>query len=383
MEFETRAIHVGQEPEAQTGAVVVPIFQTSTYAQPDVGVHKGHEYSRTSNPTRDALQTCIASLEGGRHGFAFSSGMGAIGSLMTLFEAGDRVLCSDDVYGGTFRLFDKIFKNLGLVFDYVDMTDLDAVAAKLEAGPRLVWVESPTNPMLKICDISAIARLCHDRGALLGVDNTFMSPFFQRPLELGADIVMHSATKYLGGHSDVVGGILVVADDGLAERIAFAQNSFGAIPGPMDSWLLLRGLKTLALRMERHQSNATAVARHLAAHPRVREVIYPGLENHPGHALQKEQGHGFGGMISLRLDADLEGTKTFCRATQLFFLAESLGGVESLLEHPAIMTHASVPPETRQALGITDNFVRLSVGIESREDLLADLDQALDQMAAS
>ena len=378
MRFSTKAIHVGQEPEATTGAVVVPIFQTSTYAQPDVGVHKGHEYSRTSNPTRDAYQACIAALENARHGYAFGSGMGAISTIMTLFKAGDHILSSDDVYGGTFRVFDKVFRNFGLDYSFADTSDLDALAAAIRPETRMVWIESPTNPMLKISDIAAIADLCHRKGLLLGVDNTFMSPYFQRPLELGADLVMHSSTKYLGGHSDVVGGVVCTNHDQVAERIKFSQNAMGAVMGPFDAWLTLRGLKTLALRMERHQKNALAVARFLEAHDDVREVIYPGLESHPGHALQARQAHGFGGMISLRLKGDLEAARRFCRSTKLFFLAESLGGVESLLEHPAIMTHASVPAETRAALGITDDFVRLSVGIEDSRDLIEDLRKGLE-----
>ncbi|MEZ6196364.1 MAG: cystathionine gamma-synthase [Planctomycetota bacterium] len=377
MRIETKAIHAGQEPEELTGAVAVPIYQTSTYAQPDVGVHKGHEYSRTSNPTRDALQTCLAALENGKRGFAFSSGMAAITTLMSLFESGDHIVCSDDVYGGTFRLFDKILRRYGLEFSFVDTQDPAAVAAAFRPRTRLVWVETPSNPMLKITDIREMARIAHENGAWLGVDNTFMSPYFQRPLDLGADIVMHSTTKYLGGHSDVVGGALITRDDALGERIAFSQNSMGGTPGPFDSWLTLRGMRTLGVRMQRHEENAARIARHLVAHPRVERVYYPGLPDHPGHAVQAGQTEGFGGMISFTLKADLEGTKRFCRSTELFFLAESLGGVESLLEHPAIMTHASVPPETRAQLGISDNFVRLSVGIENVEDLLADLDQAL------
>ncbi len=380
MRFTTKAIHVGQEPEETTGAVVVPIFQTSTYAQPDVGVHKGHEYSRTSNPTRDAYQACIASLENARFGYAFGSGMGAISTIMTLFKAGDHILSSDDVYGGTYRVFDKIFRDFGLDYSYVDTTDLEAVAAGIRPETRLVWIESPTNPMLKISDIRAIAAICKEKGVLLGVDNTFMSPFFQRPLDLGADLVMHSSTKYLGGHSDVVGGVVCTDDETIAEGIKFAQNAMGAVMGPFDAWLTLRGLKTLGLRMERHQRNAMAIASFLEAHEDVAEVIYPGLPSHPGHAVQAGQADGFGGMISMRIKGDLEAAKRFCRSTKYFFLAESLGGVESLLEHPAIMTHASVPAETRAALGITDDFVRLSVGIEDADDLIEDLDRALRAM---
>lgn len=381
MRFNTKAIHVGQEPEGLTGAVVVPIFQTSTYAQPDVGVNKGHEYSRTSNPTRDALQKCLAGLENGKHGFAFASGMAAISTLMTLFRSGDHVVSSNDVYGGTFRVFDKIFRNYGLEFTYVDTSNLAAVEAAITPKTKLIWVESPTNPMLKISDIAGIAAIAQKRGVIFGVDNTFMSPAAQRPLELGADIVMHSTTKYVGGHSDVVGGAMVVRRDDLAERIKFSQNAVGGTPGPFDSWLTLRGLKTLGLRMARHQENALTIARVLAKHPKVERVIYPGLPEHPGHELQKRQAAGFGGMISIYVRGDLEATKKFCRSTNLFFLAESLGGVESLIEHPAIMTHASVPAESRKALGIGDNFVRLSIGIEDVDDLIEDLTGALAAMS--
>ncbi|MCA9319326.1 MAG: cystathionine gamma-synthase [Planctomycetes bacterium] len=383
MRFETKAIHVGQEPEETTGAVVVPIFQTSTYAQPDVGVHKGHEYSRTSNPTRDAYQACLASLESGDHAYAFASGMAAIGTILTLFKSGDHIVSSDDVYGGTFRLFDKVHRNYGLTFDYADASNLEAVEAALKPETRMVWVESPTNPMLKVCDLRGLAQMCRKRGIWLGVDNTFMSPRFQRPLELGAHLVMHSTTKYIAGHSDVVGGAVITSEPAIAERIAFSQNAMGAVLGPMDCWLTLRGLKTLSLRMERHAENAMAIARYLEEHEAVEEVIYPGLSSHPGHKLHLAQATGPGGMISVRLATDLEGARRFCRSTKLFFLAESLGGVESLLEHPAIMTHASVPAETRTRLGITDNFVRLSVGIENRDDLLEDLEAALAAMKGS
>lgn len=377
MKFETKAIHMGQEPDEATGSVVVPIFQTSTYAQSEVGVNKGHEYSRTSNPTRDALETCVASLEGGKHGFAFASGMAAISTILTLFRAGDHIVSSNDVYGGTYRVFDKVMRDFGLDFTFVDTTDEEQVAAELRPETRMVWVESPTNPTLRIADLKALARLCTDKGVLLGVDNTFMSPFFQRPLELGADLVMHSSTKYLAGHSDVIGGAVVTDRDDVAERLGFSQNAVGAIPGPFDSWLTLRGVKTLAVRMERHASNAMAVASFLDNDPRVRSVLYPGLESHPGHELQSSQGDGFGGMLSFYLEGGLEEARRFCSGTKLFILAESLGGVESLVEHPAIMTHASVPEEVRRSLGIDDNFVRLSVGIENVGDLLKDLDNAL------
>jgi cystathionine gamma-lyase len=377
MRFETKAIHVGQEPEKTTGAVVVPIYQTSTYAQEDVGVHKGHEYSRTTNPTRDALQTCLASLENAAYGLAFASGMGAISTIMTTFKAGDHVVCGDDVYGGTFRVFDKVFRHFGLEFDYVDTTRPENVRAAMKPNTRMVWAETPSNPMLKITDLRAVAAIAKAANALFAVDNTFMSPANQRPLDLGADLVVHSTTKYLGGHSDVVGGFVATNRQDLWERIKFCQNAVGAVPGPFDSWLTLRGLKTLAIRIAAHERNAKAVADFLSAHPKVETVIWPGLPTHPGHAVQRGQASGFGAIISLRVRGGLEEARKFCRSTKLFFLAESLGGVESLIEHPAIMTHASVPPENRRKLGITDNFVRLSVGIEHHEDLLADLDSAL------
>lgn len=377
MRFQTKAIHAGQEPEPRTGAVTVPIYQTSTYAQDDIGVHKGHEYTRTSNPTRDALQECVAALESADHGFAFASGMAAITTIMSLFSQGDHVVCSDDVYGGTFRVFDKIFRRWGIEFSFVDTSDLDGVVAAMTPATRMVWVESPTNPLLKITDIRGLAERCRKVGVILGVDNTFMSPFLQRPLELGATLVMHSSTKYLGGHSDVVGGIVATSDADIAERIGFAQNSMGGVSGPFDSWLTLRGVKTLGIRMERHETNAARVAEFLTAHPRVKSVIWPGLPEHPGHELQRSQADGFGAIVSFYVEGGLEGAKRACRNTKLFFLAESLGGVESLIEHPAIMTHASVPAETRAALGIGDDFIRLSVGIEDADDLVEDLDRAL------
>ncbi len=381
MHFNTKSIHVGQEPEETTGAVVVPIFQTSTYAQPEVGKHKGHEYTRTSNPTRDAYQACIASLENANDAYAFGSGMAAISTIMTMFKVGDHIVAGDDLYGGTFRVFEQVFRDFGLNYSYVDTTDLDAVANAVNGETKLVWLETPTNPMLKISDIQAISAICQDKGVLLGVDNTFMSPYNQRPLDLGADLVMHSSTKYLGGHSDVVGGVVCTSHPEVSEKLKFAQNAMGAVMGPFDAWLTLRGLKTLGLRMQRHNENAMAVAEYLSNHKAVEEVIYPGLANHDGHEIQKKQGHGFGGMVSVRLAGDLAAAKKFCASTKLFFLAESLGGVESLLEHPAIMTHASVPEDVRAALGITDNFVRLSVGVENIEDLIADLEQALGSVA--
>jgi cystathionine gamma-lyase len=375
--FDTRAIHVGQDPEPITGALSVPIFQTSTYAQPAVGEHTGFEYSRTRNPTRDAFEACLASMESGAEAIAFASGLAAISTIMTLFEAGDHIVSSDDVYGGTFRVFDKVFRDFGLRFTYVDTTSLEAVEAAMEERTRMVWVETPTNPMLKVTSIADLAASCAAKGVLLGVDNTFMSPFFQRPLEHGADLVMHSTTKYLGGHSDVVGGVVAARRSDVLEKLRFAQNAMGAIPGPFDSWLTLRGMKTLGLRMRRHESNAFAVARYMEKHTSVESVIYPGLESHPGHECQRAQADGFGGMLSVILKGDLNTAKTFCGATKLFFLAESLGGVESLIEHPAIMTHASIPADARTRLGISDTLVRLSCGIEDPADLIFDIEQAL------
>jgi cystathionine gamma-lyase len=374
--FTTRAIHAGQDPDPSTGAVVVPIYQTSTFAQEAVGVHKGYEYSRSGNPTRAALETCLASLEGGRHGLAFASGLAATDCVMHWLSAGDHVVVMEDAYGGTYRLFRRVYERVGLRFSFVDATELANVEAAFEPSTRLVWLESPTNPLLKLVDIAAVAALAHDRNARVAVDNTFMSPYFQQPLELGADVVVHSATKYLGGHSDVIGGAIVVDDDALYGELKFLQNAVGGVPGPFDAWLVLRGLKTLALRMREHERNALAIAKYLAEHPRVRQVHYPGLESHPQHALARRQMRGFGGMLSFEV-GDGELAHRVVQRTRLFTLAESLGGVESLIELPGPMTHASLPPEVRAALGITDGLIRLSVGIEDSADLLADLEQAL------
>jgi cystathionine beta-lyase/cystathionine gamma-synthase len=376
--FSTRAIHVGQEPDPATGAVIVPIYQTSTYAQSEVGVHKGFDYSRTANPTRAALEACLASLDNGRYGLAFASGMAAEDTLLHLFESGDHVVACDDVYGGTFRLFHRVLERAGLRFTFVDATRLEHVAGALEERTRLIWLESPTNPLLKLIDIAEVARLAHMRGILLAVDNTFASPYCQRPLELGADVVHYSTTKYLGGHSDVVGGALVTSDDGLHERLKFLQNAVGGVPGAFDSWLVLRGLKTLALRMRQHSANALQVACFLEQHGRVKRVYYPGLPSHPQHALARRQMvGGFGGMVSCEVEGGVEAAREVARRTRLFTLAESLGGVESLIELPALMTHASLPAARRQAIGIDDGLIRLSVGIEEPEDLVADLEQAL------
>jgi cystathionine gamma-lyase len=375
--FGTRAIHAGQVPDATTGAVMTPIYYTSTYAQESPGVHKGFEYSRTHNLTRFALEANLASLEGGTGGLCFASGLAATSTLLQLFDAGSHVIACDDLYGGTFRLFDKVFRRHGFEFSYVDPIDgASAVEAAMRPTTRLVWIETPTNPMLKLVDIAAVAAVCRRRGVLLAVDNTFMTPYFQRPLELGADVVAHSMTKYLNGHSDVVGGALIVKDAALRDRLAFLQNAVGAVPSPMDSFLVLRGTKTLHVRMERHETNAHALANWLARHPQVESVIYPGLESHPQHALARRQARGFGGMISFVLAGGLPASRKFLSACQIFTLAESLGGVESLIEHPAIMTHASVPADRRAQLGIADGFIRLSVGIEDLGDLQADLDRA-------
>ncbi|WP_202843315.1 cystathionine gamma-synthase [Luteimonas saliphila] len=375
----TKAIHAGQAPDPSTGAVMPPIYATSTYAQASPGVHQGFEYSRTHNPTRFAYERCVAGLEGGSRGFAFASGMAATATLLELLDSGDHVVAMDDLYGGSFRLFERVRRrSAGLDFSFVDMTAPAAFEAAITAKTKLVWIETPTNPMLKIVDIAAISAIARRRGLIVVVDNTFASPILQRPLEHGADIVMHSATKYLNGHSDMVGGIAVVGDDAeLAERLAFLQNSCGAVQGPFDSFLALRGLKTLHLRMRAHCENAQAIAEFLQAHNAVAEVIYPGLPSHPQHALAQRQMDGFGGIVSVRLKGGFAAAKRFCERTQLFTLAESLGGVESLVNHPAVMTHASVPPENRARLGIGDDLVRLSVGVEALGDLRADLDAAL------
>jgi cystathionine gamma-lyase len=375
--FSTRAIHAGQKPDPATGAVVVPIYQTSTFAQDALGKHRGYEYSRTGNPTRAALETCIAALEGGAHGLAFGSGMAAEATVMQLLKPGDHTVAVDDLYGGSYRLFRRVLEPMGLSFSFVDGTDLAAVEKSLTDRTRMVWVESPTNPLLKLVDIEAVSKLAHARQALLVVDNTFMSPYFQRPLSLGADIVVHSATKYLGGHSDVIGGTLVVNRDDLFERLAFLQNAVGGVPGPMDAWLVLRGLKTLAIRMREHDRNARLVATFLSEHPKVAHVFYPGLPNHPQREIARRQMSGFGGMISFEVKGGLEPARRVVERTQLFTLAESLGGVESLIELPAAMTHASIPAETRRAHGVADGLVRVSVGIEDVADLISDLDQAL------
>ena len=378
--FETKAIHAGQEPDPTTGAVMTPVYFTSTYAQSGPGEHKGFEYSRTRNPTRDALQGCLAALESGKHALAFASGLAATDAVLHLLSAGDHMVLSDDLYGGTFRLADKVFKRLGIEQTYVDVADPRAVEQALRANTRLLWIETPTNPMLKICDLAALAEACRKRNVISVCDNTFATPFFQRPLELGIDIAAHSMTKYLNGHSDVVAGALVMRRDDLHEKLAFLQNAVGAQLGPMDSFLVLRGLKTLHVRMERHEQNARKVAEALKAHRKVQRVTWPGLPEHPQHELARKQMRGFGGMLTCVLQGGLPAARTFLKSLRIFTCAESLGGVESLIEHPAIMTHASVPPETRRKLGIDDGFIRLSVGIENGQDLVDDLTQALERI---
>lgn len=374
--FATKAIHVGQEPEGLTGAVNVPIFQTSTYAQQGIGEHKGWEYSRTHNPTRAALETCIAELEGGTRGLAFASGMAAIDAVGRLLNPGDHVIAGDDMYGGTFRLFDKVLRRYGIEFSYVDLRDPETVREALQEKTRMIYAETPTNPMMKLCDLDAIGKVAREGNAMLVVDNTFMTPYLQNPLALGASIVLHSSTKYLGGHSDLIGGLVVTNDATLGDQLAFHQNSCGAVPGPQDCYLTLRSLKTLAVRMDRHCSNALAVADYLSSRSEFLSVNYPGLPNFPQHELAKRQMRAFGGMISADLGS-LEKAAAFCKSVKLFFFAESLGGVESLLCHPVSMTHGSVPPETRARLGITDGLVRFSVGIEDADDLIADIEKAL------
>jgi len=377
MKFETKAIHAGQAPDPSTGAIIPPVFLTSTYVQEAPGKHKGYEYSRTQNPTRKALEECLAELEGGKYGFAFSSGMGAINTVLNLLKAGDHILACEDLYGGTRRIFQGVYAQYGISVSYVEGTKTSELRKAILKNTRLLWLETPTNPLLKILPIREWAKLAHRHSAWLAVDNTFATPYLQRPLELGADIVVHSTTKYLGGHSDVVGGAVVVNDPEIAQKIAFYQNAVGAVPGPLDAWLVLRGVKTLALRMERHCDNAEKIARFLQKHPRVRTVYYPGLPSHPGHSLAKRQMKRFGGMVSFELIQEQEVLKVLSR-TKIFALAESLGGVESLMEHPATMTHASISPDIRKKIGISSKLIRLSVGIEHIDDLLADLKQALD-----
>jgi cystathionine beta-lyase len=379
MKFGTKAVHAGVEPDPSTGAIMTPIYQTSTYVQAAPGDHKGYEYSRTGNPTRNALEKAIAELENGSYGACFGSGMAAIDCVIKMLKPGDEVISTNDLYGGTYRLFTKIYEGFGIKFHFVPMGDLETVKAKVNANTKLIWVETPTNPMMNIIDIEAMSKIAKAAGALLAVDNTFATPALQQPLDLGADIVMHSVTKYLGGHSDVVMGALVVKDKALSERMYFIQNSSGAVCGPMDSFLVLRGLKTLSIRMKQHCINGKEIAHWLKNHPKVDKVYWPGFETHPNHEVAKKQMSGFGGMVSFTLKENTIAAATKVLSnTHLFALAESLGGVESLIGHPASMTHASIPKEEREKTGVVDSLIRLSIGIEDSEDLIADLNKALD-----
>ncbi|MBV8377368.1 MAG: PLP-dependent transferase [Verrucomicrobia bacterium] len=382
--FATRAIHAGQPPDPTTGAIMTPIYQTSTYVQQSPGVHQGFDYARSINPTRLAYERCIADLERGARGFAFASGVAAMATVLELLDSGAHVIASDDLYGGTFRLFERVRRrSANLDFTFVDLTDVSRLKAAVQEKTRMVWVETPSNPLLKLIDLQAVAQFAKERGLLSICDNTFASPWIQRPLELGFDLVLHSATKYLNGHSDMVGGVVVVGArpdlTPVIDRLAFLQNALGAVAGPFDSFLAMRGLKTLAMRMERHCANALSLASWLEQHPRIQSVRYPGLASHDQHELARDQMHGFGGMITMNLDSDLAGTRKFLEHTKLFALAESLGGVESLIEHPALMTHGSIPAEQRAALGIDDSMVRLSVGVEDFDDLQGDLADALER----
>lgn len=377
MNFATKAIHIGQAPDPSTGATIVPIFQTSTYTQEGVGKHKGYEYARTGNPTRTALQECLASLEGAKHGLCFASGTAASATVMNLLSAGDHIVCGDDVYGGTYRLFQLVLTRYGLTYSFTDMTDVQRVADAIRPNTKMIWLETPTNPLLTVFDIAAIAKLAKSRGLICVVDNTFASPFLQSPLELGADIVVHSTTKYIGGHSDVVGGAVLLNDDKMYETIKYHQNAVGGVPGAFDCWLTLRGVKTLAVRMRQHCDNAMKIARYLSEHPAVDQVRYPGLPSHAQHALARRQMRAFGGMVSFTIKGDTAAAHRILGRTKLFSLAESLGGVESLIGHPATMTHASIPKDERDRRGITEGLIRLSVGIEDGDDLIADLDQAI------
>ena len=381
--FETRAIHVGQEPDAATGATIVPVYQTVTFTQDEVGKHKGYEYSRTGNPTRAALEECLASLEGGRFGFAYGSGMAAIHGTMQLVSAGDHVVVADDLYGGSFRLFSEVLPRFGVRFDYVDATQPDAIDAAVTSETCMLWIETPTNPLLRLVDLSACAEIASRNGAKLVVDNTFATPYLQNPLEFGAHVVVHSTTKYLGGHSDVIGGAVIVDDEELAQTLQFTRNATGGIPGPWDAWLTLRGAKTLALRMREHEANARRVAEFLVGRPEVERVHYPGFPDHPGHELAKRQMRGFGGMLALDLEGGEPAARAFCAATDVFSLGESLGGVESLVGYPWSMSHAAFPAEEKLRKGITEATVRLSVGIEHPDDLCADLERALEAAATA
>ncbi|MCK9212354.1 MAG: cystathionine gamma-synthase [Ignavibacteriaceae bacterium] len=376
MGFSTDAIHAGQKADLETGAVITPVYLTSTYHQPELGVHKGYEYGRTHNLTRAALEANIATLEKGKYGIAFASGLAAINSLMSLLKSGDHVIVTDNVYGGTYRLFELIMTDFGISFSWVDTSDVKNIRAEIKPNTKMVYVETPTNPMLTLTDLEAVANLCKEKNLISVVDNTFMSPYFQRPIEFGIDIVLHSTTKYLNGHSDIIGGIVVTGDEKIYERLRYIQNAAGAVPSPFDCWLTLRSTKTLAVRMDRHNANAIKIADYLKQHPKVKKVFYPGLPEHPQHELAKKQMSGFGGMISVEFDT-FDTAKRFLNNAKVFTLAESLGGVESLLCHPISMTHASVPKEKREKFGLTEKLVRFSVGIEDVEDLIADIQQAI------
>jgi cystathionine gamma-lyase len=379
MGFSTDALHIGQEPDPTTGAIIPPIYQTSTYVQQGIGEHKGYEYARTQNKTREHLERCVAALEKAKHGFAFGSGMGAATTLLHLVKAGDHVLAGHNMYGGTYRVMSLVFADHGLNFSYVDMSDLDAVRKALRPETKYIWFETPTNPMMKLVDLAGIAAVAREKGIRTICDNTFMSPYFQRPLEHGIDVVYHSTTKYINGHSDMVGGLVVTNHDDVADRLRFLRNAMGTVPGPFDCWLALRGVKTLAVRMDRHDANARKIAGWLTEHPKVSRVLYPGLPNHPQHELAKRQMSGFGGMISFDAGS-IEKANAVLKRVKIFSLGESLGGVESLISHPATMTHASVPKADREAMGLTDGLVRLSVGIEDVEDLIADLATGLEAL---
>jgi cystathionine gamma-lyase len=378
MKFATKAIHAGQEPDPTTGAIMTPIYQTSTYVQESPGSHKGYAYARGKNPTRKALEECIAALEGAKYGLCFSSGMGAIDAVAKLLRPGDEVITGDDLYGGTYRMFTKVFAHFGITFHFIDLKDPNNIKKYVNSNTKLLWIETPTNPTMQIVDIEACGKIAKEHKLIFAVDNTFASPYLQNPIEMGADIVMHSVTKYLGGHSDVVMGALCVNDDKLYEQLAFIHNSCGATPGPQDSFLVLRGIKTLHVRMDRHCENGRKVAEFLKTHPKIEKIYWPGFEDHPNHAIAKKQMRDFGGMISIVLkDCDLQKTFKIASSFSVFSLAESLGGVESLINHPATMTHASIPKEERERVGVVDNLLRLSVGIEHIDDLISDLKQAL------
>ncbi len=381
MKFETKAIHCGQAPDESTGAIITPIYQTSTYVQTAIGKNKGYEYSRVGNPTRTALEENITALEEGKYGFAFASGMAAMNTVMNLLKLGAHIVVSNNLYGGTYRLFTEVYVNYGLTFDFVDALNPDNIAKAINKKTKLIWLETPTNPLLKILDIKKIAGIAKSNNCLLVVDNTFATPYLQQPLKLGADIVVHSTTKYLGGHSDIIGGAIVIKDKDCYNKLAFYQKTVGGVPGPFDCWLVLRGIKTLALRMDRHNENALVIARYLEKHSKVEKVYYPGLPSHPQYELAKKQMSGFGGIVSFELKSDIETTKKFVSLTKYFSLAGSLGGVESLIEHPASMSHASIPKEKRLEVGLTDKLIRLSVGIENVEDLLEGLEQAMSKIS--